>query len=63
MLFLSYEGCKKSIMLKEKGYVCFVDLWKAFYRVPKKVLEWAIRKKGIPDVLLRSVMSLYGEAK
>ena len=39
--------------------MCFVDLEKAFDRVPRKVLEWAIRKKGISEVLIRSVMSLY----
>ena len=39
--------------------MCFVDLEKAFDRVPKKVLEWEFKKKGIPDILVRSVMSLY----
>ena len=43
--------------------MCFVDLEKAFDRVPSKVLEWAIRKKGIPEVLVGSVMSLYEGAK
>ena len=43
--------------------MCFVDLEKAVNRVPRKVLEWAMRKKGITDVLVRSVMSLYEEAK
>ena len=41
-----------------KFYVCFVDLEKAFDRVLMKVLEWAMRKKGIPDVLVRSGMSV-----
>ena len=40
-------------------YMCFVDLEKAFDRVPRKVLEWAIKKKGLSEVLARSVMSLY----
>ena len=44
-------------------YMCFVDLYKAFYRVQRKVLEWAMRKKGVPDVLVRSMMSLYEGAK
>ena len=43
--------------------MCFVDLEKAFDRAPRKVLEWAMRKKGIPEVLVRSVMSLYEGAK
>ena len=42
--------------------MCFVDLGKAFDRIPRKVLEWAMFKKGIPDVLVGSVMSLYAGA-
>ena len=44
-------------------YICFVDIEKAFDRVPRKVLEWAFRMKGIPEVLVRSVMSLCELAK
>ena len=32
--------------------MCFVDIEKAFDRVLRKVLEWAMRKKGIPEVLV-----------
>ena len=39
-------------------YMCFVDLKNAFDRVPRKMLELAMRKKGILEVLVRSVMSL-----
>ena len=47
----------------KKLCMCFVHIEKAFDRVPRKVLEWATRKKGIPEVLVRSVMSLYDGAK
>ena len=40
-----------------------MDLVKAFNRVPRKVLEWALRKKEMPDDLVRSAMSLYDRAK
>ena len=43
--------------------MCIVNLDKALSRVPRKVLEWALRKKGIPEILVRSVMSLYDGAK
>ena len=46
-----------------KLHMCFVDFKKAYDRVPRKVLEWAMRKKEIPEVLARSVMSLYEGAK
>ena len=48
---------------KKKLYMCFVDLEKAFDRVPTRVLGWAIRKRGIPEAMVRSVMSLYEGAK
>ena len=36
----------------KKFYMCFVDIEKDFDRVPSKVLEWSMRKKGIPEVLV-----------
>ena len=47
----------------KKLYVCFVDIEKAFDRVPRKVMEWAMRKKGPSEVMVRAVMSLYNGAK
>ena len=43
--------------------MCFVDLEKSFDSVPRKVLEWPLRKNEVPEVLVRSVMSLYEGAK
>ena len=44
---------------EKKMYMFFVDLEKAFDRVPRKVMEWALRKKSLPEVLVKAVMSLY----
>ena len=46
-----------------KLYMCFVDMEKAFDRVPRKVMEWTMRKKGLSVVMVRAVMSLYDDAK
>ena len=44
---------------KLQAYMCFMDLEKAFDRVPRKVMEWALGKKSLPEVLVKAVMSLY----
>ena len=43
--------------------MCFVNIEKAFDRVPRKVMEWAMRKKGLPEVVVKAVISLYHGAK
>ena len=48
---------------KKKLYMCFVDLEKVFDRVPRKVMEWALRKKGLVEVLVHAVWSLYNASR
>ena len=48
---------------KKKLYMCFVNIEKAFVRVPRKVMEWVMRKKGLPDVIVTAVVSFYFGAK
>ena len=48
---------------KKKFYMCFVDIEKALHRIPRKVIEWAMRKKGLPEIIVRAVMSLYHGVK
>ena len=49
---------------KDKNlYMCVVDMEKAFDRVPRKVMELAMRKNGLSEVMVRAVMSLYDGAK
>ena len=38
---------------KKRLYMCFVDIEKAFDKASRKVMEWAMRKKGLPEVILR----------
>ena len=44
-------------------YMCFVDLEKVFDRVPRRVMEWDMKKKGLPEILVKAVMSLYEGAE
>ena len=39
--------------------MCFIALRKAFDTVPWNVFVWAMKMKGIPEILGRSVMSVY----
>ena len=48
---------------KKKLCMSFVDFEKTFVRVPQKVMEWTIRKKGLLKVIARAVMRLYHGAK
>ena len=43
--------------------MCFVDLEKAFDRVPQTVFEWALRKHGVNERLVRAAMQLYDGAQ
>ena len=43
--------------------MCFVDLEKAFDRVPRRVMQWALIKKGRPEILVKAVISLYEGSK
>ena len=48
---------------EKKLHSCFVDIEKTFDRVPKKVFEWAKRKKILPKVTESAVMSIYNRVK
>ena len=52
---------EKYLDKEKKLYIYYLE--KAFDRVSRKVLEWAMRKKGIPEVMVGAVMSLYEGAK
>ena len=44
-------------------YMIFVDLEKAFDRVPRKLIEWALRRKGVPERLVAAIMAMYNQVE
>ena len=40
-------------------HTSFVDLEKAFHRVPREVISWAMCKHGVEEWLVSAVMSMY----
>ena len=46
-----------------KLYFGFVDLEKAFDRVPREVISWAMHKLGVEEWLVSAMMSMYTGAK
>jgi len=47
----------------KKLYFGFVDLEKAFDRVPREVISWAMCKLGVEEWLVSAVMTMYTGAK
>ena len=43
---------------KKKLHYAFVDLEKVFDRVQREVVRWALRKLGVDEWLIRTVMAL-----
>ena len=48
---------------KKKLYFAFVDLAKAFDRVPREVVRWYLRKLGVMEWLVRMVKTMYSGSK
>ena len=62
--FFMVRRMQKEYREKDKKlYLCFVDLEKAFGRIPRRVMQWALRKKGLPEILVKAVISLYEGSK
>ena len=43
--------------------MCLKDLRKSFDKVTGRVMQWALRKKRLPEILVKAVMSLYAGLK
>ena len=62
-VFITRSIQEEYIDKQKKLYVCIVDMLTAFDRFPRKVVEWVMRKKGIPEASVGAVISLYKGAK
>ena len=62
-IFILRRLQEKYIEKKKKLYHIFVDLEKAFDRVPRRAIEWALRRQHVPEQLIQLVMCLYAGSR
>ena len=62
-VFILRQLQEKYSQKKKKLYHVFVDLEKAFDRVPREIIEWALRRQGVPERLVSVVMSMYRSSR
>ena len=62
-IFIVRQLQEKHLATNKPLYMAFVDLEKAFDRVPRDVIWWAMRKLGIDEWLVRLVQSMYKDVR
>jgi len=54
---------EKYFSVKKPLYFAFVGLEKAFDRVPRKIIWWALRTLGVDKWAIRVIQAMYSNAK
>jgi len=62
-IFMARQMQENFRVTGKKLYFGFVDLEKAFDRMPREVISWAMCKLGVEEWLVSAVMSMYTGAK
>ena len=62
-VFVVRQLQEKYLTANKRLYMAFVDLEKAFDRVPRKVIWWALRKLGVEERIVQVVQGMYANAR
>ena len=62
-VFVSRRLSEKLKAKNKKLFFIFADLEKAFHRVPRKVIRFALRRKVVAEYFISEVMPLYKGCK
>ncbi|KAA5586867.1 hypothetical protein F3G61_31820, partial [Pseudomonas aeruginosa] len=62
-IFALRQVCEKHRDVHRNLHMVFVDLEKAYDRVPRAVLWWALNEKGIPGKYVRLICAMYSRAR
>ena len=62
-IFVVRQLQEKYLAANKRLYMAFVDLEKAFDRVPRKVIWWALRKLGVEEWIVRLVQGMNANAR
>ena len=58
-IFILRQRQEKMLEGNKIMYTAFIDLEKAYDRVPREVLYWCLRKRGVTEKMVRVIQSLY----
>ena len=62
-IFVIRQLQEKYLAANKRLYMAYIDLEKAFDRVPRKVIWWALRKLGVDEWIVRLVQGMYSNAR
>ena len=62
-IFVVRQLQEKYLAANKRLYMAFIDLEKAFDRVPRKVIWWALRKLGVEEWIVWLVQGMYANAR
>ena len=62
-IFIVRQMIEKFLNASRPLYLVFIDLEKAFDHIPRSVVEWAMRRKGVTERDVQGIMAMYKDAK